>query len=298
MEDSYEKGDPMAPVLELDKQTASFVRQLEEQRKLEKNLLIERVRGTKEGIDSVSNDIKDRVAALEKLNGRSSASCIAPIGWSQLIFSGADSVSSPKTIGFGSRDQTFCKPEQIHYLDDTNYLRLSVNPHYVEHALPDKSVKARVAANPSLWDTLGYAHVGYTTCLRIPASSESTSVSVMSRLNTLFNWVEANAVGEEWYAHVSATVRLWVTYDGEFRHAPPTQFVNLLAHPKQLRTHHDIGSQAPSAALSIKVSASAGSGTTIQVYEAVELVAATPNGHAYLDGVFSWEPLAIHLREG
>jgi len=120
----------------------------------------------------------------------------------------------------------------------------------------------------------------------------------MSRLNTLFNWVEANAVGEEWYAHVSATVRLWVTYDGEFRHAPPTQFVNLLAHPKQLRTHHDIGSQAPSAALTIKVSASAGSDTTIQVYEAVELVAATPNGHAYLDGVFSWEPLAIHLCEG
>jgi len=288
----------MAPVLELDKQTASFVRQLEEQRKLEKNLLVERVRGTKEGTDSVSNDIKDRVAALEKLNGRSSARCIAPIGWSQLIFSGADGVSSPKTIGFGSRDETLFKLDQIHYLDDTNYLRLSVNPHYVEHALPDKSVQARVAANPSLWDTLGYAHVGYTTCLRIPASSESTTVSIMSRLNTLFNWVEANAVGEEWYAHVSATVRLWVTYDGEFRHAPPTQFVNLLAHQKQLRTHHDIGSQAPSATLTMQISAPAGSGTTMQVYEAIELVAATPNGHAYLDGVFSWEPLAIQLHEG
>ena len=34
----------MAPVLELDRQTASFVRQLEEQRKLEKALLVERVR--------------------------------------------------------------------------------------------------------------------------------------------------------------------------------------------------------------------------------------------------------------
>lgn len=52
----------MAPVLELEKRTTSFVRQLEEQRKLEKNLLVERVRGTKEGADSVFNDIKNRVA--------------------------------------------------------------------------------------------------------------------------------------------------------------------------------------------------------------------------------------------
>jgi len=48
----------------------------------------------------------------------------------------------------------------------------------------------------------------------------------------------------------------------------------------------------------MQISAPAGSGTTMQVYEAIELVAATPNGHAYLDGVFSWEPLAIQLHEG
>jgi hypothetical protein len=288
----------MAPVLELDAQTASFVRQLEEQRKLEKTLLLERVRGTKEGTDLVFNDIKSRVAVLEKLNGSAAASCLAPIGWSQLIFTGADSVSSPNTIGFGDRDESLCKLDQIRYLEDTNYLRLSVNPHYVEHALPNKSAHARVAANPSLWDTLGYAHIGYTTCLEIPASLESTTVSIMSRLNTLFNWVEANAVGDEWYAHVSATARLWVTYDGEFRQVPPAQFVNLLASPKQLRTHHDIASPAPSAALTMQVSASAGSGTIIHVFEAIELMAATPNGHAYLDGVFSWEPLAVQLREG
>ena len=57
----------MAPVLELDKHTAAFVRQLEEQRKLEKNLLVERVRGTKEGADSVFSDIQTRVAMLEKM---------------------------------------------------------------------------------------------------------------------------------------------------------------------------------------------------------------------------------------
>ena len=33
----------------------------------------------------------------------------------------------------------------------------------------------------------------------------------------------------------------------------------------------------------MQVSASAGSGTTISVYESIELVATTPNGHAYLD---------------
>jgi hypothetical protein len=38
------------------------------------------------------------VAVLEKLNGSTSASCIAPIGWSKLIFTGADSVSAPNTI--------------------------------------------------------------------------------------------------------------------------------------------------------------------------------------------------------
>jgi hypothetical protein len=48
---------------------------------------------------------------------------------------------------------------------------------------------------------------------------EQTTVSIMSRVNTLFNWVETNAVGDEWYTHVSAAARLWVTYDGEFRQA-------------------------------------------------------------------------------
>ncbi|MDO9118691.1 MAG: hypothetical protein Q7U39_12085 [Nitrospira sp.] len=288
----------MATTLDLDKQTASFVWQLEEQRKLEKTLLVERVRGTKEGTESVFNDIKTRVAVLEKLNGSASATCIAPIGWSKLIFTGADSVSAPNTIGFGDRDETLCKLDQIRYFEDTTYLRLSANPHYVEHVMPNKSAHARVGANASLWDTLGYIHVGYVTQLGIPASLEPTTVSIMSRLNTLFNWVEANAVGDEWYAHVSATARLWVTYDGEFRQAPPAVFVNVLATPSQMRTHHDIPSPAPSAALTMQVSASAGSGTTISVYESIELVATTPNGHAYLDGIFSWEPLAVQLREG
>ena len=204
----------MAPVLELDRQTASFVRQLEEQRKLEKTLLVERVRGTKEGLESVFSDIKSRVAVLEKLNGSASASCIAPIGWSKLIFTGADSVSAPNTIGFGDRDETLCKLDQIKYLEDTHYLRLAANPHYVEHVLPNKSVQARVGANPSLWDTLGYVHVGYTTLLQIPASMEPTTVSIMSRVNTLFNWVETNAVGDEWYAHVSAAARFARVYRG------------------------------------------------------------------------------------
>jgi hypothetical protein len=59
-----------------------------------------------------------------------------------------------------------------------------------------------------MWDTLGYLHVGYTTTLQIPAAMEPTTVSILSRLNTLFNWVEANAVGDEWFAQVSATARL------------------------------------------------------------------------------------------
>jgi len=292
------RGYPMAPVLELDKQTASFVRQLEEQRKLEKNLLVERVRGTKEGSESVFSDIKNRMAVLEKLTGSASASCIAPIGWSQLIFTGPASVSSPNTIGFGDRDETLCKLDQIRYFDDTTYLRLAANPHYIEHRLPNKSLQARVGANSSMWDTFGYVHLGYASMLQIPPALEPTTVSIMSRMNTLFNWVEANAVGDEWYAQVSATARLWVTYDGEFRQAPPAQLVSLLASPKQLRTHQEIASPAPSAALTMQFSASAGSGTSISMYESIELVATTPNGHAYLDGVFSWEPLAVQVREG
>jgi hypothetical protein len=288
----------MAPVLELDRQTAAFVRQLEEQRKLEKTLLVERVRGTKEGLESVFSDIKSRVAVLERLNGLASATCIAPIGWSKMIFTGMDSVSAPNTIGFGDRDETLCRLDQIKHLEGTQYLRLAANPHYVEQVLPNKSLQARVGANPSFWDTFGYVHAGYQTQLQIPASLESTTVSIMSRVNTLFNWVESNAVGDEWYAHVSATARLWVAYDGEFRQAPPARLVNLSATPTQLRTHQDIASCAPSAALTMQVSVSAGSGTTISLYESIELVATTPNGHAYLDGIFSWEPLAVQLREG
>jgi hypothetical protein len=288
----------MIHAVELDKQTALFVRQLEEQRRIEKNLMVERVRGTKEGLDSVFHDIKERVEALERMTGSVSTSYIAPIGWSQLIFTGADSVSSPNTIGFGDRDDTLCNHDQIRYLEDTNYLRLSANPHYVEHVLPNKSAHARAAANPSTWDNLGYVHVGYSTLLPLSASLEPTTVSIMSRLNTLFNWVEVNAVADDWYAHVAATARLWVTYDGEFRQTPPAQFVNLMATPKQVKTHQNIESLAPSAALALQVYVSAGSGTTLSIYEAIELVATTPNGHAYIDGVFSWEPLAVQLREG
>jgi len=131
----HEKGDTMAPVLELDRQTAS---------------LVERVRGTKEGLESVFSDIKSGVAVLEKLNGSASASCIAPIGWSKLIFTGADSVSAPNPIGFGDRDETLCKLDQIKYLEDTHYIRLAANPHSVEHVLPNKSLQARVGANLSL----------------------------------------------------------------------------------------------------------------------------------------------------
>lgn len=288
----------MIHAVELDKQTATLVRQLEEQRKLEKNVLVERVRGTKEGIESVFQDIKERVEALERITGSVSTSYIAPVGWSQLIFTGTDSVSSPNTIGFGDRDDTLCKHDQIHYLEDANYVRLSVNPHYVEQVLPNKSAHARAAANPSTWDNLGYVHVGYSTLLQLPASLEPTTVSIMSRLNTLFNWVEVNAVGEEWYAHVAATARLWAAYDGDFRQTPPAQFINLTATPKQVKTHQNIESLAPSAALAMQIEVSAGSGTTLSIYETIELVAMTPNGHAYIDGVFSWEPVAVQLRNG
>ena len=285
----------MIHTLELDKQTASFVRQLEEQRRIEKNLMVERVRGTKEGLESVFHDIRERVEALERMTSSVSTSYIAPIGWSQLIFAGTDGHSN--TIMSGDRDDTLCKHDRVRYLEDASYLRLSANPHYVERVLPNKSAHARAAANPSTWDNLGYVHVGYSTSLSLPASLEPTTVSILSRLNTLFNWVEVNAVAEDWHAHVAAIARLWVAYDGEFRQTPPAQFVNLLATPKEVKTHQHMESLAPSAALAMQLDVSPGSGTTLTLYESIELVATTPNGHAYIDGVFAWEPLAVQVRE-
>ena len=288
----------MLHTVELDKQTAAFVRQLEDQRRIEKNLMVERVRGSKEGLESVFHDIRERVEALERMTSSVSTSYIAPIGWSQLIFAGTDGASSSNTIMFADRDDTICKHDRIRYLEDATYVRLSANPHYVERILPNKSAHARAAANPSTWDNLGYVHVGYATVFAVPASLEATSVSIMSRLNTLFNWVEVNAVAEDWHAHVAATARLWVAYDGEFRQTPPAQFVNLLATPKQVKTHQNIESLAPSAALAMQLDVSPGGGTALTIYETIELVATTPNGHAYIDGVFAWEPIAVHMREG
>ena len=287
----------MMHAVELDKQTTSFVRQLEEQRRIEKNLMVERVRGAKEGLESVFQDIRERVDALERMTSSVTTSYIAPIGWSQLIFTGADGQSS-NTIMFGDPEAALCKHDRILYLEDANYLRLSANPHYVERILPNKSAHARAAANPSTWDNLGYVHVGYSTLLAIPASLEATTVSIMSRLNTLFNWVEVNAVAEDWHAHVAAIARLWVAYDGEFRQTPPAQFVNLLAMPKEVKTHQNMASLAPSAALAMQLEVSPGSGTTLTIYESIELVATTPNGHAYIDGIFAWEPVAVQVREG
>ena len=286
----------MIHTVEVDKQTASFVRQLEEQRRIEKNLMVERVRGAKEGLESVFHDIRERVEALERMTSSVSTSYIAPIGWSQLIFAGTDGNSN--TILSGDRDDMLCKHDRVRYLEDASYLRLSANPHYVERILPNKSAHARAAANPSTWDNLGYVHVGYSTSLALPATLEPTTVSIMSRVNTLFNWVEVNAVAEDWHAHVAAIARLWVAYDGEFRQTPPAQFVNLLATPTEVKTHQHMESLAPSAALAMQLEVSPGSGTTLTMYESIELVATTPNGHAYIDGVFAWEPLAVQVREG
>jgi hypothetical protein len=285
----------MIHTLELDKQTASFVRQLEEQRRIEKNLMVERVRGAKEGLESVFQDIRERVEALERMTSSVSTSYIAPIGWSQLIFAGTD--GSSNAMVFGDREDALCKHDRVRYLEEATYLRLSANPHYVERILPNKSAHARAAANPSTWDNLGYVHIGYSTPLPIAASLEATTVSVLSRLNTLFNWVEVNAVADDWHAHVAATARLWVAYDGEFRQTPPARFVNLLATPKQVKTHQNMESLAPSAALAMQLDVPPGSGTTLTIYESIELVATTPNGHAYIDGVFAWEPVAVHVRE-
>jgi hypothetical protein len=285
----------MIHTVELDKQTASFVRQLEEQRRIEKNLMVERVRGAKEGLESVFHDIRERVEALERMTNSVSTSYIAPIGWSQMMFTGTE--GSWSSVLSGDRDEAVCKHDRVRYLEDAGYLRLSANPHYVERVLPNKSAHARAAANPSTWDNLGYVHVGYSTGLALPASLEPTTVSILSRLNTLFNWVEVNAVAEHWYAHVSAIARLWVAYDGEFRQTPPAQFVNLLATPGEVKTHQHMQSVAPTAALAMQLDVSPGSGTTLTVYESIELIATTPNGHAYIDGVFAWEPLAVQVRE-
>jgi hypothetical protein len=285
----------MIHTLELDKQTASFVRQLEEQRRIEKNLMVERVRGAKEGLESVFQDIRERVEALERMTSSVSTSYIAPIGWSQLIFAGTE--GSSNAMVFGDREDVLCKHDRVRYLEETTYVRLSANPHYVERILPNKSAHARAAANPSTWDNLGYVHIGYSTPLTIPASLEATTVSVLSRLNTLFNWVEVNAVADDWHAHVGATARLWVAYDGEFRQTPPAQFVNLLATPKQVKTHQNMDSLAPSAALAMQLEIPPGCGATLMIYESIELVATTPNGHAYIDGVFAWEPVAVQVRE-
>lgn len=84
-----------------------------------------------------------------------------------------------------------------------------------------------------------------------------------------------------------ATARLWVTYDDELLQAPPVPLINLLAAQNQTRTHQDLASQTPNAALALQVPALPDRETHFCFYESIELVAATPNGYAYLDGVFS-----------
>ena len=54
----------------------------------------------------------------------------------------------------------------------------------------------------------------------------------------------------------------------------------------------------PPAAVSSAALYGRGVFTTLAVYETIELVATTPNGHAYIDGAFAWEPVAIQVREG
>ena len=104
-------------------------------------------------------------------------------------------------------------------------------------------------------------------------------------------------MADEWYAHIGAIARLWIAYDGDFRQTPPAQLVNLLAAPKEVKTHQHIDSPAPGATLAMQVDIAAGGSRVLTTYETVELVATTPNAHAYIDGVFAWEPLAVQWRD-
>ncbi|NIM96421.1 MAG: hypothetical protein GTO18_22200 [Anaerolineales bacterium] len=187
-------------------------------------------------------------------------------------------------------------------IEDTVHIALPPNGSAETNELDGKSAAAWSGAGIAFSDNnVSSAVCGFESHFEIPAAEGETHVEITSRLNARFSWVEANTMGvSAGYASISATSNLSVTYNGEQIAPPAKTLVSLEAHDDQIFSHETLGGLPVErwAGHGIEFDVPAGSGSDVYVHELVEVVAVSPNAHAYISGSFTWDPIHLVMSEG
>ena len=173
-----------------------------------------------------------------------------------------------------------------------------------------KSVSSHASAGQSTpgQPLLSRASCGFRSLITVPAGND-LGPTIVSTLNSSLSWVEANtygtvsgvggvgyAVGGGGYAKVAATASLSVFVENDVISPAPRIIVSgEVSGQDQIyyETNVNVGSE-----LSASVSLPTGGPYEVFVDELVELAAEASNGHAFIDGSFTWDPLAVEIREG
>ena len=281
---------------DMDKHSAGYLKYQRERYEFDKQVLKERAEYDPKNPDAIHAILKGRNKALGDLGhthaelGKIGLGQITPMPWE---------IVPPYGVPWqGYIDTVFCDLRQTLNIENATYVVLDSDPGFDEHAIPPKSAYSQTSADPFWSDASGLIHNGYRTVISVPAADGVTSVTITSALGASFSWVEANAIGNGWVSHVSARGHAWLSGPSGFQAASPVTLVSFVAVNGQVLSHNDMPSTTLGAVFELSTSVPASNGATIDVFETIMLNAMTPNGHAYISGTFSWQPLSVTMSEG
>ncbi len=285
----------------LDRFSAGYVKYLRERSELDMQMHAERAEYDPNKPGAYQKAISKRVKRLESLSDRISrfsgtgVAQIYPIPGQFVPQSSSFTVPVPYVV-----DREICDLNQTLNIPSERYVVLDQNHSFMADALPGKTVSDRASANPnhSDWDAFGLIFNGYRTSITIPAAEVETSVRITSNLAADLGWVEANAIGNNWVSSVSAVARSWLAGPSVNQTASPVTLVNFNANNGQVLSHNDMPTTIFNVTFDLSASIPAGNGATFDLFETIRLHASTPNGHAYIDGVFTWQPARVTMRQG
>ena len=281
--------------------SAEYTKYLRKRYELEKRILRERSEYDPENPGRIQELLKGRNEELSGLGqmhaelseigiGHITSLPISPMPWE---------IAKPYGVPReGYIDIAICGLNQTLNIEDATYVVLDSDRQFAESAITPKTAYSQTSANPYWSDDSGLIRNGYRTTFSVPAADGVTSVTITSALRARFSWVEANAIESGSESFVSASGHLELNGPSGVEFASPVTLVSFAAENGEVLSHNDMSATTLDAIFELRTSVPPGSGAAIQVFETAMLKAITPNGHAYISGTFSWQPLSVTITEG
>lgn len=163
-----------------------------------------------------------------------------------------------------------------------------------------KAASAQASAGQSTagQPTFSRAACGYRSSFTVPAADHVITATVSSALNAYFGWVEANThstlggSGGGGYARVAARASLSLSGGSETVTEGPVEILaGEVSGPDQIFFESGPAGMFADA----KITLPSGGPYDVQVEERIELIAEASDGHAYIQGAFTWNPLGVDM---